>query len=83
MAQESPTKLPSYPKIEVTRLDCLPQMTQARDLIRNCMNSKQHTLILHHLKVLLYIISLYIKYYKIASDRFHLEQGNRIFFPSF
>ena len=47
----SPTKLPSYPKIEVIRLDYMPQMTQARDLTRNCMNSKQHTLILRHLRV--------------------------------
>ena len=47
-----PTKLQSYQKTEVTRLDYMPQMKQARDLIRNCMNSKRHTLTRHHLKVL-------------------------------
>ena len=45
------TKLQSYQRINVTRLDCLLRMMQARVLIRNCMNSKQHTLILPRLKV--------------------------------
>ena len=46
------TKLQSYQRINVTRLDWLLQMMQARVLIRNCMNSKQHTLILPRLKVI-------------------------------
>ena len=46
------TKLQSYQRINVTRLDYLLRMMQARVLIRNCMNSKQHTLILPRLKVI-------------------------------
>ena len=61
------TKLQNYQRINVTRLDCLLPMMQARVLIRNCMNSKQHTLILPRLKVIYvysdkyFITSTYIR----------------------
>ena len=64
------TKLQSYQRINVTRLDYLLRMMQARVLIRNCMNSKQHTLILPRLKVRYVIVHPHIS---------HVIESNRPF----